>query len=179
MESIVMYRVGCCDPRLAFGSDGCMLKFLAGILHMYVLIDHPTEDMLEKANFDAGAIELGLYAEKDVIDVAIKLEDLPWMDAPYTVHLEHWSDLPEKDVENVQMNLLLVDSSDGKILGIRAMGLSKEFSAKLLLEMKKQSQRSFDHRGYQRQVAQMQERYTAEQIGVKLSSVRYVVSSKV
>ena len=175
MEPIVMYRVGARIPQVAIKCDGCMLKFLAGILHMFVLIDHPTQDMLRKADFDGGRVELGLYATKDVITIPIKLGELPWMDAPFTMHLEHWSDLPDRHAENIQMNLLLVDSSDGKILGIRALGLSTEFSAQLLLELNKQSYRSFNHNEYRRRVVQLQNRYTAEQIGTELCSVKYIM----
>ena len=127
------------------------------------------------ANFEKGTIEFGLFAHKDVLTLAIKVGDLPWIDAPYSVHLEHWENLPMWDAENLQMNLLLVDSFDGRILGIRAIGLSAEFSAQMLLEMRKQLYRSFDLRGYQKQIAQIQQRYTPEEIGTKVAFVRYVV----
>ena len=79
------------------------------------------------------------------------------------------------NAKNLQVNLLLVDSFDGRILGIRTIGLSEEFSAQMLLEMRKQLYRSFDLRGYQKQIAQIQRRYTPEEIGTKVSSVQYVV----
>ena len=78
------------------------------------------------------------------------------------------------ECKNLQVNLLLVDSFDGRILGIRTIGLSEEFSAQMLLEMRKQLYRSFDLRGYQKQIAQIQQRYTPEEIGTKVSSVQYV-----
>ena len=90
MDSFVMYQVGTCDPGLAMRKDCCFLQFFEGIPHVYVLIDRPTEEMLQRANFEKATIEFGLFAHKDVMTLAIKVGDLPWIDAPYSVHLEHW-----------------------------------------------------------------------------------------
>ena len=174
MDSFVMYQVGTCDPGLAMRKDCCLLQFFEGIPHVYVLIDRPTEEMLQRANFEKATIEFGLFAHKDVMTLAIKVGDLPWIDAPYSAHLEHGENLPMWNAKNLQVNLLLVDSFDGRILGIRTIGLSEEFSAQMLLEMRKQLYRSFDLRGYQKQIAQIQQRYTPEEIGTKVSSVQYV-----
>ena len=119
MDSFVMYQVGTCDPGLAMRKDCCLLQFFEGIPHVYVLIDRPTEEMLQRANFEKATIEFGLFAHKDVMTLAIKVGDLPWIDAPYSAHLEHGENLPMWNAKNLQVNRLLVDSFDGRILGIR------------------------------------------------------------
>ena len=76
MDSFVMYQVGTCDPGLAMRKDCCLLQFFEGIPHVYVLIDRPTEEMLQRANFEKATIEFGLFAHKDVMTLAIKVGDL-------------------------------------------------------------------------------------------------------
>ena len=121
-------RVGEKIPLLS-GFDGCMVDWLSGTAVYCIILGAPDISLQNKA---IGSLEkkirLAKYTSGNILDLAIKLEGLPWMDAPYTQHLSAVENLPRKDGYpegmGAMMNILVVDGTDGTILHIKTIALS-------------------------------------------------------
>ena len=113
------------------------------------------------------------------MDIAIKLEGLPWMDTPYTPHLSAVENLPREDGYpegmGAMMNILVVDGRDGTILHIKPITLSNRFSNDLVKDIWSLKKRPFNHSSYDSEVRELQRRYEPKVIGEKLKQSSFVI----
>lgn len=124
-------------------------------------------------------IRFAKYTTGNVLDLAIKLEGLPWMDAPYTQHLSAVENLPREDGYpegmGAMMNILVVDGTDGTILHIKPITLSNRFSNDLVKDIWSLKKRPFNHSSYDSEVRELQRRYEPKVIGEKLKQSSFVI----
>ena len=96
-KDVVILRVGEKIPMLS-GFNGCMMDWLSGTAAYCIVLGAPTVSLQNEV---IGSLEKKIrfakYTSGNVLDLAIKLEGLPWMDAPYTPHLSAVENLPRED----------------------------------------------------------------------------------
>lgn len=165
-------------PMLS-GSDGCMMDWLSGIASYCIILGAPNVSLQNKV---IGSLEKKIrfakYTSGNVLDLAIKLEGIPWMDAPYTPHLSAVENLPREDgyLEGMgaMMNILVVDGTDGTI-HIKPIILSNRFSNDLVKDIWSLKKRPFNNSSYDSEVRELQRRYEPEVIGEKLKQSSCVI----
>lgn len=136
---------------------------------MLVFFNQPTQKEIEQFNTDK-SFEIRFVELEDVIMVVAKIGSLNWVDAPYNVHLsQNLSEftLPDKDT-GLALTLILVDAYSGEIKSIRFMGLSTNFTKKLLNATIEQKSKSFNETEYDKNIASIYAKYTTDQL-VKMS----------
>lgn len=147
---------------------------------LLVFFNRPTEKEIQQFasgnNFEIRFTEL--YG---VIMLTVKIGTLNWMDAPYTPHLSKYLtrfQLPNEN-EGLGLTVMLIDAQTGEIKHMRLLGLSKDFSGRLLgavMEQKMSNPSDFDCRAYDNTVNQIYTRYTTKDI-VKLSKAYCKINS--
>ena len=119
MTGYDVLRVGEKRAEWALGYGACFASMQAGgALTIYVLIDRPTAEMLEKGDVETYGIRFGAFTCENVLTFAIKLGLLPWQDAPYNPCCEGIVNLPLCRVlpkgEGLPCNYILIDSHDDR-----------------------------------------------------------------
>lgn len=136
---------------------------------MQVFFNGPTQD--EISQFNAGKkFELRFAEIYGVMMLTVKIGNLNWMDATYSPHLSKnltKFELPSKGM-GLNLTLMLIDSSTGKIKHIRLLGLSENFTRKLFGVAMEQMMKEFDHSKYLQAINKIYAMYPTEKI-VKMS----------
>ena len=136
---------------------------------LIVFFEDPTDN--EKEQFKSGnSFEIRFTEMKSVIMVTTKIGNLNWMDAPYNVHLSKNLTNPSslRDNQGMGLTLMLVNAINGKIEHIRFLGLSQNFSQKLINAVSEQKMCEFDSSDYYKNINTIFATYTTNQI-VKMS----------
>ena len=178
-KDVVILRVGEKIPMLS-GFNRCAMASLSGTAAYCIVLGAPAVSLqnevigrLEKK------IRFAKYTSGNVMDIAIKLEGLPWMDTPYTPHLSAVENLPREDGYpegmGAMMNILVVDGRDGTILHIKPITLSNRFSNDLVKDIWSLKKRPFNHSSYDSEVRELQRRYEPKVIGEKLKQSSFVI----
>ena len=173
--SVIIYRVGQHIPDLASGQDSCMAQYIGGTLAFHILINHPNEALLRKADIIHNKIRLSLFTYRDVVTFAIKIGNLNWMDAPYTPHLDQKEDLPNINSPSNQALLVLIDSSDGQILRLRTFELPAVFARKLSVDIKELHQKPFSIEQHINNVQAIQNLYLPRDIGERMQQATFIL----
>lgn len=100
------------------------------------------------------------------IIMTVKIGNLDWMDAPYTPHLSlHLTKIPcfQAD-EGLSLTVYLIDAVSGRLMNMRLIGLSHEFSQRLSASAAKIMQQSFDEITYRKAVIETFRKYSTKQI---------------
>lgn len=103
---------------------------------------------------------------KEFLMITAKIGDLPWVDMPYTPHLSINLTriiVPEEG-QGLSLWLRLIDTSTGKIVSQRLIGLSTEFSLKLIDDIEDCMQNQFDLPSYSKKIADLYARYSIRQL---------------
>lgn len=177
-NDFMILRVGEKIPSLS-GFDGCVVDWLSGTVSYCIVLGDPDVSLQNKV---IGSLEkkirLAKYTSGNILDLAIKLEGLPWMDAPYTPHLSAVENLPRKDGYpegmGAMMNILVVDGTDGTILHIKTIALSNRFSTDLAKDIWSLKKMPFNRLSYNREVLELQRKYEPNVIGEKLKQSSFV-----
>lgn len=111
-------------------------------------------------NFEIRFTELG-----GVIMISVKVGTLKWMDMPYSPHLsENLTDFRVPAYGGLVLTLVLADAVTGEIKSIRMLGLSKNFTQRLLDTAKVKKQEAFNIGEYKEAVSMINSRYTTKEI---------------
>ena len=140
-----------------------MMDWLSGTAAYCIVLGAPTVSLQNEV---IGSLEKKIrfakYTSGNVLDLAIKLEGLPWMDAPYTPHLSAVENLPREDGYpdgmGAMMNILVVDGMDGTILHIKSL-----------------KKKPFNKFAYNSEARELQRKYEAKVIGEKLKQSSFVI----
>ena len=178
-KDVVILRVGEKIPMLS-GFNGCMMDWLSGPAAYCIVLGAPTVSLQNEV---IGSLEKKIrfakYTSGNVLDLAIKLEGLPWMDAPYTPHLSAVENLPREDGYpdgmGAMMNILVVDGMDGTILHIKPVILSNRFSNDLVKDIWSLKKKPFNKFAYNSEARELQRKYEAKVIGEKLKQSSFVI----
>lgn len=137
---------------------------------LMVYFNAPTPD--EQQQFTAGnKFEIRFIELKNIIMLTVKIGNLEWMDAPYSIHLSPYlSDfkIPAEKI-GLSMVIMLIDCSTGKIENMRQVVLSDNFSRKLLKTILKQKDSEFSVAGYDMELNNLYRKYSTNEL-VRMSS---------
>lgn len=121
------------------------------------------------------AFEIRTIEQNDILFILLKFGDLPWMDAPYTVHLsKHLTTLPSYFEPGTGFPLIvqLLDTSTGKLMHQRLIGLDHNVSMQIVTTARRQLKQEFNHYLHQCNVYEVMSRYTTDEL-VTLSQDGY------
>lgn len=106
--------------------------------------NNPTESEIKE--FKDGRIKLGYYKYKNVLMMLVKVGQLSWMDAPYSVHLSKYlTKLDDiKEGEGLLTTITLVNAANGEIKTLRVLGANHRFSCSLVKDIEAQKEMSFE-----------------------------------
>mgnify|MGYP007069919494 CR=1 FL=1 len=129
------YAVGECVEEYVGRGDGPVFEIDDGGAVLLVFMRNPTEKEVE--GFMQGqAFEMRFVEKEGYLFVVFKAGDLPWMDAPYNPRLSiNWTrfDLTENDKDKgLSLTVMLIDTRTGEIKEIRLIGMSFNFTIKLI-----------------------------------------------
>lgn len=164
------YEVGQIIPAFMGHAENVYFNMDNGGATMFVFFQSPT--MKEIKQFKSGKeFQIRFVELYDVIMLMAKIGDLDWMDAPYTPHLS--PDLTQFAIptegRGLGLTLILVDATTGQIKSIRLLGLSENFTRKLLGTVIKNAEKPFNINSYNMNIAKIYFQYPAKKL-VKMSN---------
>lgn len=155
---LVNIKVGTILKHAIGKPDGPQINISDSGIDILVHIKKPSAK--EKMQFEAqkSPFQMKLALEKNIIFFLLKFGDMPWMDAPYSVHLsDGLTTLPEiEEGKGLAARVYLIDTDTGKIEAIRLLGLTTSISRLLVKLVKNQQNTEFDMDEY---VAAIQDVY--------------------
>ena len=166
---INILRKGACYPTLA-GPEGIRFDITDSGPILLVRFHCPTTNEIDAFNEGKPAefrfVELG-----GTIFLTVKFADLPWMDAPYNIHLSQNLSEPMEIPEGGGYILhVFLCGTDGAIHAMRFMGLSTNFSRELRKAAISQSHDNFDPALHDKNISEVYARYSSKDLAM-LSSV--------
>lgn len=115
--------------------------------------------------------EMRLTPFTNVLMLTVKIGNLAWMDMSYNPHLS--KSLTKFPIPNegagLALTVMLIDTRSGKVKSIRLMGLSTNFTKKLIGEALDMKARSFSESQYRNDLRSIFAKYTTKNL-VKISS---------
>lgn len=163
------FEVGQTIENFKYHDEGMQFDVADDGAHLLVFFKSPTREEIDQfrsgKNFEIRFMEL--YG---VIMITVKLGNLNWMDAPYSPHLSKKLSkftFPN-DNQGLGLMLYLVDAITGKIEHLRLLGLSEQFTKKLLGTVLEEKMKDFDILNYKDKLTKIYSTYTTKQI-VKMS----------
>lgn len=160
-----VYKVGQIINRFKNHSECVQFDMADDGAVLEVFFQSPTHD--EKAQFESGKSFEIRYTELDeVIMLTVKIGNLNWMDAPYTPHLSKNLSkfaIPQEG-QGLGLILILIDATTGKIEHMRQLGLSTDFSQRLIGLIMEQKVKEFDADEYYKNIRRIYDLYTTDQI---------------
>ena len=143
-----VYRVGeLLEGVPKFYQEGIRFDMSDNGASIVAKFNNPTPHEVEQ--FKKGKIKLGYYTYKNVIMLLIKVGELEWMDAPYSVHLSKKLTrlMPVGEGDGLALNIALVDAVGGEIKALRLLGCNNRLTKSLFDDIKKQKEMSYE--GYE------------------------------
>lgn len=131
--------------------------------YLFIVYDTPTQDEIK--NIRKGKIKTTILPIEEVLFLFFKFGSLPYMDAPYTVHLSRPFNFFEL-TEGIGYNLkiILVDGRTGIVKAIRIVGFPTELSLKLRELIENQKKMYFDLNDYYRKINQIYSLYSTDDL---------------
>ena len=178
METNII-MIGSKIPQLRQMRGGC-LKYQNGILTLFAAF--APQDLRHKPKWDEyakGEIQLGLFTYEDVMMLAVKIGPLPWVAVPYTPHWDDPDDFPPyqslNDGETLPMNIVLVRSEDGQVMGMRLFGPSTAFSREMLCRSRELRSEPYSGERVYSLVRHINSQYTPYKLYCEKAQVKYVL----
>lgn len=156
--NFINIKVGTILKHAIGKADGPQINISDSGIDILVHMKKPSEE--EKMQFEAqkSPFQMKLALEKNIIFFLLKFGDMPWMDAPYNVHLsEGLTTLPEiEEGRGLAARVYLIDTNTGKIEAMRLLGLTTSISKLIVKLVKNQQNTEFNMSEY---VAAVQDVY--------------------
>lgn len=125
-------------------AEGVKFSVSDGGGELIVFFQRPTAREIEQ--FKTGKIKFGYYTYKNVIMLLVKIGDLEWMDAPYSVHLsKNLTKLQNvEEGQGLGTVIVLVDAVGGEIKTLRLVGANHRLTKGLFKAIEEQRKIPFD-----------------------------------
>lgn len=134
-------------------------------LSIYVFMRRPNSSEIKNCSASSD-LKVRLLMKSGIIFFLIKFGDLPWMDAPYTVHLSknltHLIDIP--DNTGYFATVLLVDTATGKPAVIRGVTIDTSVSRLLNKMIQEQKELPFDHNVHNATIQSIYSKYSTKEL---------------
>lgn len=143
---------------------------------LIVYLNRPTNH--EVSEFKKGKLKMGYYLYKNVIMLLVKVGDMPWMDAPYSVHLsKHITNLNDVgESQGLATTIMLVDAQNGEIKTIRVVGMNHRLTKGLFEAIRRQESISFEN--YDENIRYLYRTYSTKELLKRASMVENLAIKK-
>jgi hypothetical protein len=109
--------------------------------------------------FESAIIEDGRH-KGTIIFLLFKFGDLPWLDAPFSIHLAQCKTPAEiEEGLGYGLNIFLIDANTGILRVMRLVGLGTEWSRRFRQAMLEQDGAGFDPEAYDAEIRRMYRMY--------------------
>ena len=125
-------------------AEGVKFSVSDGGGELIVFFQRPTAREIEQ--FKTGKIKFGYYTYKNIIMLLVKIGELEWMDAPYSVHLsKNLTKLHNiEDGQGLGTVIMLVDALGGEVKTLKLVGAPTRLTRGLFDAIEKQKEMPFD-----------------------------------
>ena len=132
----------------------------------------------EIRNISDGPLEIRFVSKNEIIFALAKFGDLPWLDAPYSVHLSEPFVFQEMSkTQGFGLHIILVNAATGIIMAMRMAGLPHDFSKKLQNAIEVQRKMPFNQATYDVKLENLYRAYTTKDL-VKMADARCRITRK-
>ena len=142
------YAVGECIEEFKGRSDGAVFDIRDDGAILLLFLRDPTEKEIESFKQDRN-FEMRFVEEEEYIFMVFKAGDLSWMDAPYnprlSINLTKF-DLPENKNIGLGLTIMLIDTRTGEVKHMRLIGMTFDFTIKLIDAINKIMSKSYSGR---------------------------------
>jgi len=143
--------------------EGVIFDFQQAGPLLYLFFNSPTDAEIESVK--KGKFEIRFYQKDEVIFILTKFQGIPWMDAPYSIHLSQPFEFQEiTEGKGFGLTTLLVDANTGILKAIRYSGLSTEFSQKLRIAIENQKSIPWDADAYHKKINMIFGNYSTDDL---------------
>ena len=177
--NISNFSIGDTSPNSPERRVGALM-YQNSILTLYAIFAQ--QDLPQTPQWDKsakGEIQLGLYTTDGVTTLAAKIGDLPWLSVPYFPQLQNPFDFPPyhslNDGETLPMNIILIRSEDGQVMGKRLFGPSTAFSREMLCRSRELRSESYSGERVYSLVRHINSQYTPYELYCEKAQVKYVL----
>ena len=143
---------------------------------LLVFMANPTQSEIEQ--FSSGKrFEIRFVELSEIVILTIKMGNLDWMDAPYSIHLSRnltKIELP-KEGKGIALTVMLVDAVRGEVKTMRLIGLSENFSKSLVGSIMEQKMEPFAIEKYAETLKDVFLRYPTKDL-VKMSKAYFKIN---
>lgn len=171
------YRVGSLYyPDRRSWPERAAFQYRGGAYELLLFLERPTAGEITDVRY--GDAEFALLVSPPAIVFCYRFGRMPWSDSPYTIHLlprEEWGDLdaPVFGEQRALLTVILVDASDGRIRGLRAVSLSPAFTDELRLAIREQAGQEWGgEAAYDRAIDRIYRQYPTSEAFVQAAGVR-------
>lgn len=158
------YEVGeLLQKGITYYDEGMKFDFTQEGTVLLIFFNKPTKDEIESVR--SGDFEVRFYIKDGIIFILSKFQKMPWMDAPYSIHLSKPFEFMEMDdTQGFSLTIYLVDASTGVLKVIRYIGLGNEFSKQLKSAVEEQKIITFDKANYHKKLSNIYEIYATDDL---------------
>lgn len=159
-----MYKVGEIYPGYQQRPEGTLFDLRDDGAIFIVLFNKPTNDEVKQFQSDSN-FEIRFTEIYNEIVLTTKIGNLNWMDVFYNPHLSlNLTKLQEpQDGQGLGLTLMLLDARDGKIMAMRLLGLSENFTHKFFKSVRDLKEKSFNKEIHERNLINIQ-KYTSKEL---------------
>ena len=167
------------EPGKTNYPEGVKFDFTEGGPVLLLFFAGPTEEEVEAVRggaFRIGFLEGGIIEDNRhkgvIIFLLFRFGDLPWMDAPFSIHLAQYKTPAEVEERlGYGLQVLLIDANTGILKVIRLVGLGAEWSRNFRQAMLEQETAGFDWRAYDAEIQRTYKMYRTREL-VKMVEYR-------
>ena len=144
--------------------------------NIVVYFNNPTPDEINE--FKEGRVKLGYFKYKNVLMLLVKVGNLQWMDAPYSVHLSKVFSINEEleKEQGLAMVVSLVDARTGEIKTLRLLGANHRLSCSLIKDIKNQKEMPFDD--YDKNISYLFSTYSTKELVSRATMLENLIVQK-
>ena len=155
------------EPGVTSYPEGVKFDFIEGGPVLLLFFAGPTEEEVEAVRgggFKIGFLESGIIEDNRhkgiIIFLLFRFGRLPWMDAPFSIHLAQRKTPAEvEDGLGYGLQVLLIDAATGVLKVIRLVGLGTEWSRNFRQAILEQEAAGFDWRAYDAEIQRTYKMY--------------------
>lgn len=158
------YEVGKKVEGLKLNREGTRFDITNGGATLTIGFNSPTEEEINAIK--NGDFKMKLYNHGDILMTLFKFEGIPWMDAPYNVHLsKNLDEIKEfEDGKGLALTVYFIDVRTQILQAMRLFGLNTRLSNKIKEFADKQRDMEFDQAEYDKNLIKLFNNYSTKDL---------------
>lgn len=130
---------------------------------LLIFLENPTVKEIEAIR--AGEVKIGFYEIDGIIFMLFKFEEIPWIDAPYSIHLSgNTEPVNIEEDKGYGLQIFLIDANTGILKVIRLIGMGNEWSRRFREAILKQKNTKFDPYEYNQKIEKIYRTYSSRKL---------------